>query len=94
MKPTPVSTTIRINRQDAEDILVNVSASYTRPTRAYSREDQDDGPEVTDIKATIASHVRDEEGAILFFQKDSIDLTEDEEEEAAQKITNEQCASH
>jgi len=88
MKPRPVTTTLRINREDAEDILVNITANFTPATG----KDPDDGPDVTDIKATIAEVVVIED-VILFKTGRPIDLTEDEEDEAASKIQNEQCAS-
>jgi len=82
MKPTPVTTQMRINRETAEDILVNITANFTPATGS----DPDDGADVTDIAATIAENVEAEDGQLLYTAGDPIDLTEDEQEEAAEII--------
>jgi len=86
MKPRPVTTTIRINREAAENLLVNITANFTPATG----NGPDDGADVTDITATIAENVEAEDGQLLYTAGDRIDLTEDEEDEAASKIQNEQ----
>lgn len=86
MKPHPVTTTLLINREASEDILVNITANFTPATG----NGPDDEADVTDIKATIAQNVEAEDGQLLYTAGDRIDLTEDEEEEAARKIQNEQ----
>lgn len=81
MKPTQVTTRMRINRQDAEDILLDITANFT----PAAGNEYDDGPLVEDIKAKTAEPTISED-VLLYEAGRTIDLTEDEEQEAVEAI--------
>ena len=86
MKPTQVTTRMRINRQDAENILLDITANFTPAAGS----DLDDGPLVEDIRAKTAecTIIAD---VLLYKTHQPIDLTPEEEHEAVEAI-QQQCA--